>query len=73
MKRTTLFAAGLTLTVGLLPGCSGGDNSPVVMSGPATAASDDARVPQSDNLTPAEIAQVNQANAEPVPPPKPDL
>ena len=73
MKRTTLFAAGLTLTVGLLPGCSGSDNSPAVMRGPATAASDDARVPQSDNLTPAEIAQVNQANAEPVPPPKPDL
>jgi hypothetical protein len=45
----------------------------VVMSEPATAAADDTRVPQSDNLTAAEMAQVNQANAEPVPPPKPDL
>ena len=66
-------ALSLALAIGLLAGCSGGDNSPVVMSGPATAASDDVRGPQSDNLTAAEIAQVNQANAEPVPPPKPDL
>jgi hypothetical protein len=56
-----------------LAGCSGSDNSPVVMSGPAAATTDDTRVPQSDNLTAAEIAQVNHANAEPVPSPKPDL
>ncbi len=63
----------LALAIGLLAGCSGSDNSPVVMSGPAAATTDDTRVPQSDNLTAAEIAQVNHANAEPVPSPKPDL
>ena len=63
----------LALAFGLLAGCSGGDNSPVVMSGPATAATEDMRMPESDNLTAAEMAQVNQANAEPTPPPKPDL
>jgi hypothetical protein len=59
---------------GLLAGCSGSDSSPVMTSGPVTAATDDdRRIPQSDNLTASEIAQIDQANAEPVPPAKPDL
>jgi hypothetical protein len=74
MKRTTVFAAGLTLAVGLLPGCSGSDSSPVLSGGPTSAtATEDQRTPQSDDLTAAEMAQVNQANAEPVPALKPDL
>ena len=73
MKSSESRALSLAFTIGLLSGCSGSDNPPVVMSGPAAAATDDTRVPQSDNLTAAEMAQVNQANAEPVPPPKPDL
>ena len=73
MKSPEFFVLSLALTVGLLAGCSGSDNSPVVMNGPVTAGTEDMRTPQLDNLTAAEMAQVNQANAEPVPPPKPDL
>jgi hypothetical protein len=74
MNRTTLFTAGLWLAVGMLAGCSGSDGAPVASGGPATtAATDDRRVSQSDALTPAEVAQVNQANAEPEPPKQPDL
>lgn len=74
MKQTMLFAAGLALTVGLLPGCSGNDGSPMLSSGPTAAtATEDQRIPQSDALTQAEVAQVNQANAEPVPQKQPDL
>ncbi len=64
---------GLALVVGLLSGCSGSDNPPLVSSGPTAAAADDQRIPQSDELTSAEVAQVNQANAEPASPQKPDL
>jgi len=74
MKRMTFVAVGLTLTVGLLPGCSGSDGSPMLSSGPTSAtASEDQRTPQSDALTQAEVAQVNQANAEPVRQKQPDL
>jgi hypothetical protein len=74
MKRTMLFAVGLTFAVGLLPGCSGSDGSPVLSAGPTSAtATEDQRTPQSDALTQAEVAQVNQANAEPVRQKQPDL
>lgn len=74
MKSPVLSAVGLALAVGVFSGCSGSDNPPVVSSGPpAAAATDDQRTPQSDALTPAETAQINQANAEPVPTPRPDL
>lgn len=73
MKSPLLSARGLALAAGLLSGCSGSDNPPIVPSGPAAAAAEDQRVPQSDALTPQEVAQVNQANAEPAPPQKPDL
>lgn len=74
MKSPVLSALGLALTVGILSGCSGSDNPPVVSSGPpAAAAEDDQRVAQSDALTAAEISLVNQANAEPVPAQKPDM
>ena len=73
MKSSERSALGLVLAVGILSGCSGSDNPPIVSSGPTVAAAEDQRVPQSDALTPAEVAQVNQANAEPVPAGKPDL
>lgn len=74
MKQRTLIAVGLTLTVGSVSGCSGSDNAPIMSSGPTSAASaDDQRTPQSDALTQAEVAQVNQANAEPVRQKQPDL
>lgn len=74
MKSPLLSALGLVLAVGIMfSGCSGSDNPPIVSGGPAAAATDDQRAPQSDALTPQEVAQVNQANAEPAPPQKPDL
>lgn len=73
MKSPVLSALGLALAVGIVSGCSGSDNPPIVSSGPASAAAEDQRVPQSDALTSAEVAQVNQADAEPAPPQKPDL
>lgn len=73
MKSPVLSVLGLAFTVGILSGCSGSDNPPIVSSGPAAAAAEDQRVPQSDALTPQEVAQVNQANAEPALPQKPDL
>ena len=74
MKSPVLSALGLALAVGILSGCSGSgsDNPPIVSSGPAAAATEDQRVPQSDALTGAEAGQVNQANAEPDPAQKPD-
>ena len=69
MKSLVLSDLGLALMVGILSGCSGSgsDNPPIVTSGPAAAAAEDQRVPQSDALTGAEAGQVNQANAEPDP------
>jgi hypothetical protein len=75
MKSPVLSALGLALAVGILSGCSGSgsDNAPIVSSGPAAAAAEDQRVPQSDALTAAEVSQVNQANAEPAPAQKSDM
>jgi hypothetical protein len=73
MKSPALSALGLALAVGILSGCSGSDNPPVVSSGPAAAATEDQRVPQSDALTAAEAGLVNQANTEPAPVQKPDF
>jgi hypothetical protein len=73
MKSPVLSALGFALAVGMLSGCSGSDNPPILSSGPPAAAAEDQRVPQADALTPQEVAQVNQADAEPAPPQKPDL
>ncbi|MDN5941723.1 MAG: hypothetical protein L0H94_07555 [Nitrospira sp.] len=74
MKSPVLSALGLALAVGIVAGCSGSDNTPIVSTGPPTAAvEEDQRTPQSDALTDAEVSLVNQANAEPVPAQKPDL
>ncbi len=76
MKSRVSPFPGVVLALGIFifTGCSGSDNPPVVSSGPpAAAATDDQRSPQSDALTAAETAQINQADAEPVPTPRPDL
>ena len=73
MKSINLSALGLALAVGILSGCSGSDNPPIVSSGPAAAAVEDQRIPQSDALTAAEASQATQANTEPAPASKPDI
>jgi len=74
MKSPVLSALGLAFAVGLLHGCSGSDNPPIVSNGPpAATAGEDQRVVQSDALTGAEVSLVNQANGEPAPAQKPDL
>lgn len=73
MKSPVFSALGLALAVGILSGCSGSDNQPIVSNGPAAAAVEDQRVLQSDTLTATEVSQVDQANAEPDPPQKPDI
>jgi hypothetical protein len=74
MRSPVLSALGLALAVGIVSGCNGSDNPPIVSSGPPAATTDDdQRIPQSDALTGDEVSLVNQANAEPAPPQKPDL
>jgi hypothetical protein len=76
MKSLVLSALSLVLVAGISSGCSGSgsDNPSVVSSGPPTAATeDDQRVSQSDALTAAEVALIDQANSEPVPAQLPDL
>lgn len=74
MRSPVLSALGLALAVDIVSGCNGSDNLPIVSSGPPVATTDDdQRIPQSDALTGAEVSLVNQANAEPAPPQKPDL
>lgn len=74
MKSPVLPAVGLALAVGAFSGCNGSDGPSIASNSPPTAAAtDDQRIPQSDTLTAAETAQINQANAEPTPTAKPDL
>jgi hypothetical protein len=73
MKSRIYSSLNLVFAVGLMSGCGGSDSAPVISGGPTAAPTDDQRTQQSDALTPAEVAQVNQANAEPEPPKKPDL
>jgi len=75
MNTSSLLSGiGLVCLAGLWSGCSGNDGGPAIATGPPPAASvEDQRLPQSDQLTAAETAKVNQANAEPDPQKKPDL
>ncbi len=73
MNSRIYSSLSLMFAVGLMSGCGGSDSAPVVSSEPTAAPTDDQRTQQSDALTPAEVAQVNQANTEPDPPKKPDL
>ncbi|MGE3976819.1 MAG: hypothetical protein AB7F94_04460 [Nitrospira sp.] len=73
MKHPIMYYLGVVCMVGLLSGCSGSDNVPIITpSGPA-AAVEEQRVPESDGLTSEEAALVSQAESEPVPAPLPDL
>jgi hypothetical protein len=74
MKPLTFLPLGVICAVGLMSGCSGSDNVPIITppSGP-TASADDQRTPESDALTSQEAALVSQGNSEPVSTPKQDL
>jgi hypothetical protein len=74
MKPLILGPLRVVFAVGLLSGCSGSDNAPIIIPPSApVAATDDQRAPESDALTSHETALVSQADSEPHPAPKPDL
>ncbi len=78
MRSVDRLTLSCMFAVGLLSGCSGSDNVPIIASsGPApggpTAAVEEQRDVQSDELTSQEAALVSQADADPAPPQKPDL
>jgi hypothetical protein len=74
MKSHIYSSLGLVFAVGLMSGCSGSDNVPIIPpSGPTAAVADDQRAPQDDGLTSQEAALVSQGNAEPEPPQKQDI
>jgi hypothetical protein len=78
MRSVDRLTLSCMFAVGLLSGCSGSDSVPITApSGPApggpTAAAEDQRDPQSDELTSEEAALVSQADSEPDLPPKQDL
>ncbi|MDF0676446.1 MAG: hypothetical protein P0120_19255 [Nitrospira sp.] len=73
MKPPMFWLLGVLCAVGLLSGCSGNDNVPIITPSGPTAAVDDQRSPQSDALTSDEAVLVSLANSEPIPAPLPDL
>ena len=74
MNRPMFWPLGVVCAVGLLSGCSGNDNVPVITTptGP-TAAVEEQRMAQSDALTSEEASLISQADSEPVPASLPDL
>lgn len=73
MKPPMFWPIGVFCAVGLLSGCSGSDNVPIITpSGPA-AAVEEQRVMQSDALTSEEAALISRAESEPIPASLPDL
>lgn len=73
MKPSMFWLLGIPCAIGLLSGCSGNDNVPIITPSGPTAAVEEQRAPQSDALTSDEAALVSQAESEPVPAPLPDL
>ena len=73
MKPPMFWPTGVFCAIGLLSGCSGNDNMPIITPSGPTASADDQRTPQSDALTSDEAALVSQATSEPIPAPLPDL
>lgn len=73
MKRSMFWLLGVASAVGLLSGCSGSDNVPIITPSGPNAAVEEQRIPQSDALTSEEAALVSQAESEPIPVPLPDL
>ena len=73
MTRSMLWPLGVVCAVGLLSGCSGNDNVPVITPSGPTAAVEEQRMAQSDALTAEEASLVGRAESEPVPALLPDL
>jgi hypothetical protein len=73
MTRPRFWPLGVVCAVGLLSGCSGNDNVPVITPSGPTASVEEQRVAQSDALTSEEASLISQADAEAVPAPLPDL
>lgn len=73
MKLPIVWPLGVVCAVGLMSGCGGNDNVPIITPNGPTASADDQLIPQSDALTSDEAALVSQANSEPDPAPKADL
>lgn len=73
MKSSIFGSLGLACAVGLLSGCSGSDNGPIITPNGPAASAEEQRTSQSDALTSQEAALVNQGNSEPAPASKPDL
>ncbi|HMS84852.1 MAG TPA: hypothetical protein PKD12_14470 [Nitrospira sp.] len=74
MKQSIFWLLSAICIAGLLPACSGSDNSPTLLtpSGP-TASVEEQRGLQSDVLTPEETTLMSQAESEPDPVPLLDL
>jgi len=73
MKSSIFLPLGAICAVGLLSGCGGNDNVPIIPPTSPTASADDQRTSESDALTSEEAALVSQADSEPDPAPKADL
>ncbi len=74
MKSSIVWPLGVVCAVGLMSGCGGSDNVPIITPpGAPVATADDQRAQESDALTSEEATLVSQANSEPDPDPKADL
>ena len=73
MKSSIVWPLGVVCAVGLMSGCGGNDNVPIITPNAPTASADDQRTPESDALTSEEATLVSQANSEPDPAPRADL
>jgi len=73
MKSSIVWPLGVVCAVGLMSGCGGNDNVPIITPPGPTASADDQRTPESDALTSEEATLVSQADSEPDPAPRTDL
>lgn len=73
MKSPIFWPVGVVFAIGLLSGCGGNDNVPIITPSGPTASAEDQRTPESDALTSEEAALVSQADSEPDPASLPDL
>jgi hypothetical protein len=73
MKSSIVWPLGVVCVVGLMSGCGGNDNVPIITPNGPTASADDQRAPESDALTSEELTLVSQADSEPDPAPRTDL
>jgi hypothetical protein len=74
MKSSIVWPLGVVCAVGLMSGCGGSDNVPIITPpGAPVATVDDQRTLESDALTSEEATLVSQADSEPDLAPKADL